>query len=434
MSAWRLASAAALLALLTWPVAGRAAERCVALEGGRVWLPSGPVEGATVVIVGERVAAAAAGAAVPEGCERVDVSGRVVTPGFVEVQSQLGLIEVEMESSTDDAHAGTQETPNPSVRASFSVADAYNPRSTVIPVTRLGGVTSALSVPDGGLIAGRSAFVDLAGGSQAEAVVRRDVAMHASVGGGGDSRAWTLGRLRALLTEARDFQTHEAAWRQNRTPPLAFPPAELVALRPVLAGTMPLVLDVDRASDIEAALRLASDFGLRLVVSGGAEAWMVADALARAKVPVIVDAMLNAPERFDRIRARADNASLLWAAGVPLLLTTASTHNARTLGQVAGNAVRAGLPVEAAMRALTETPARVFGIADRGRLAAGARANVVVWSGDPFEVSSAPERIFIGGRDIPRVSRQTLLRDRYRRLERLHAPLGLPTGAAASPR
>jgi imidazolonepropionase-like amidohydrolase len=406
--------------------AASAAEPCTALTGGRVFLPTGYAEGATVVLRGERIEAAGVGVSVPSGCETVDVSGRFVVPGFVEVQSQLGLIEVEMESSSDDTHAGTGETPYPSVRASFSVADAYNPRSTVIPVTRLGGVTSALSVPVGGLVSGRSAWVDLAGGTQAEAIAKRDVAMHASVGGGGDSRAWTLGRLRALLTEAREQQTNQAAWAQNRTPPLGFPVDELVALRPVLAGVMPLVLEVDRASDIEAALGLAAEFKLRLVVVGGAEGWLVARQLAEANVPVVVDGLLNGPERFDRVQARADNAKLLAEAGVSVVLSTMSTHNARTLGQVAGNAVRAGLAPDAAMRAISQTPAEVFGVGDRGRLAAGARANVVVWSGDPCEVSSAPERVFIGGRDVALVSRQTLLRDRYRETPGRPAPLDLP--------
>lgn len=412
--------------LLSGAGGASAAETCTALTGGRVFLPAGYAEGATVVLRGERIEAAGVGVAVPAGCEAVDVSGRVVTPGFIEVQSQLGLIEVGMEASSDDTHAGTAETPNPSVRASFSVADAYNPRSTVIPVTRLGGVTSALSVPVGGLVSGRSAWVDLAGGTQAEAVVRRDVAMHASVGGGGDSRAWTLGRLRALLTEAREQQTNQAAWAQNRTPPLGFPVDELVALRPVLAGVMPLVLEVNRASDIEAALRLAREFTLRLVVVGGAEGWLVAPQLAAAKVPVIVDGLLSGPERFDRVEARADNAKLLAEAGVAVVLSTMSTHNARTLGQVAGNAVRAGLGEDAAMRAISQTPADVFGVSDRGRLEAGARANVVVWSGDPLEVSSAPERVFIGGRDVALVSRQTLLRDRYRTMPGTPRALELP--------
>jgi imidazolonepropionase-like amidohydrolase len=415
----------ALVALVAVGEPARAGDSCTALTGGRVFLPAGFAEGATVVLRGGRIEAAGVGAPVPAGCEIIDVSGRIVTPGFIEVQSQLGLIEVDAEESSDDTHAGTGETPNPSVRASFSVADAYNPRSTVVAVTRLGGVTSALSVPEGGMVAGRSALVDLAGQRQADAMVRRDVAMHASVGGGGDSRAWTLGRLRALLTEAREQQTNQAAWAQNRTPPLGFPVAELVALRPVLAGAMPLVLAVDRASDIEAALRLAEDFGLRLIVVGGAEGWLVADLLAKAKVPVIVDGLLNGPERFDRVLARADNAKLLADSGVTVVLSSMSTHNARTLGQVAGNAARAGLPVDAAIRAISEAPAAIFGATDRGRLAAGAVANVVVWSGDPLEVSSAPLRLWIGGREVALTSRQTMLRDRYRQMPGRPGPLEL---------
>ena len=188
---------------------------------------------------------------------------------------------------------------------------------------------------------------------------------------------------------------------------------ELRAARPLLEGKLPLAVRVDRAADIEALLRLRAALGLRLVLIGGAEAWLLADELAEAQVPVLVDPILNGPESFDKLYARADNAALLARAGVPLMLGSFWTHNVRTLRQVVGNAMRAGLDRAAAMDAVTRVPADTFGLPAHGRLAVGARANVVVWSGDPFELSTDVERVFIGGRAIPLVTRQTRLRDRY---------------------
>jgi imidazolonepropionase-like amidohydrolase len=148
----------------------------------------------------------------------------------------------------------------------------------------------------------------------------------------------------------------------------------------------------------------------------------VADQLAQAKVPVLVDPLAYGPSSFDELYARPDNAALLAKAGVALILTTESTHNARTLRQVAGNAVREGLPHADALRAVTETPARVFGLPDRGRLAVGAAADVVLWSGDPLELSSRAERVWVDGVEVDLRSRQTELRERYRTLPGTPAP------------
>ncbi|MGM0574223.1 MAG: amidohydrolase family protein [Myxococcota bacterium] len=405
-----IALAVAVAVVLAGPEASAA---CTALVHGTAWLPDGPADDVTVLVEGDRVAGVGADLAIPEGCEVVDASDRVITPGLVDVHTGLGLVEIGLEKATRDTSAEVEREDVPSIRAGFAVRDAYNPRSTAIPVTRIEGVTSALTVPSGGLVHGRSAWVDLAGATQDEAVRKEAAALHAHVGGGEGSRAQDLHRLRLLLGEARDFARKEADWARNRMHPLRHPASELRAVQPVLAGEMPLVVRVDRASDIEAVLRLAEEFGLRLVVDGGAEAWMLADRLAEREVPVIVDPLLNQPESFDHVHARADNAALLAEAGVPVMLSTYSSHNPRTLRQVAGNAVRAGLPRGAALRAVTRTPAEVFGMAGHGRLESGARANLVVWSGDPLELSTAVDKVLVGGRDIPLVSRQTILRDRY---------------------
>ena len=185
---------------------------------------------------------------------------------------------------------------------------------------------------------------------------------------------------------------------------------------PVVQGNLPLVVHAHRASDIEAALRLADDLKLKIVLSGASEAWMMADDLARRKVPVIIDPLQDLPQRFDRLHSRSDNAAILQRAGVRVIIATYAAHQSRLLWQHAGNAVRTGMDHDAAIRAVTETPADAFGLTGYGRLEKGAVANVVVWSGDPLQVSTHVEHVFIRGREQSLETRQTLLRDRYRTL------------------
>jgi imidazolonepropionase-like amidohydrolase len=182
---------------------------------------------------------------------------------------------------------------------------------------------------------------------------------------------------------------------------------------------------VDRASDIEAAIALARDFGVRLVVSGGAEGSIVAAELAKARVPVILNPLQDLPQAFESLQSSLENAAVLAKAGVLIAFETGDSHNAGNLVQLAGNAVANGLPYEKGLEAIMSNPARIYGMSSRtGSLEAGMDADVVLWSGDPLEVTSAPEQVFIRGRKIPMTSRQTELRDRYLRL--LRKADGLP--------
>ncbi len=175
-----------------------------------------------------------------------------------------------------------------------------------------------------------------------------------------------------------------------------------------------MVFNVDRASDILETLRFAEKYDLDAVISGGTEAWMVARQLAAARVPVLLNPLYNLPGNFDSLGARLDNAAILQAAGVDVIINGAGSHNARKQRQMAGNAVSYGLPHEAGIAALTSTPARVFGVADQqGSIQKDKSANLVLWSGDPLEVTSAAEIVVINGKLIPMESRQTKLRDRY---------------------
>jgi imidazolonepropionase-like amidohydrolase len=357
-----------------------------------------------------------AGVAVPAGATVIDASGKWVTPGLFNAATQLGLTEISAVQQTNDGTLAGND-----VAASFNVGTALNPASQIIPVTRMAGVTTALSIPNGSLIAGQAVVIDLAGTTAAEMLAGPRAAMIFNLsakGAGGGSRAGVLARLRRVLDDAREYSQRRGDYNQARMQPLSAPAADLAALQPVLAGTLPVIVLADHRADIESALKLAADYRLRLIIGGGAEAWMVADRLAAAKVPVILSPLTNIPS-YDQLGARYGNAARLATAGVRVAFTVSSdeTHNARNVKYEAGNAVSYGMSWDQALRAVTLTPAELFGLGARyGSLQAGRVANVVVWSGDPFEFSTAVEHVLIRGREVPLTSRQTELLERYKTL------------------
>lgn len=388
----------------------------VAVTGGTVYTMTGEVfEGATVLVRDGIITAVGHDIEVPAGVPTLDAAGRVVTPGLFDATTSLGLVEVGMVRSTVDAQL--QGDP---VRAAFDVVDGINPRSVLIPVNRAAGLTTALSAPGGGLIAGQAAIIDLAGSSVGEMIVRSRAAMVASYSAGvaGGARGGASLRLREVLDDARFWRENKAAFSAGRTRELSASRLDLEAMGPVLDGETPLVVGVHRASDIEAVLRIADEYGLDLVISGGEEAWMAADRIAAAGVPVILKPLTNSPGGFDRLGSRFDNATLLDRAGVDVIIGSFNSHNARWLVLEAGNAVRFGLPWDVALRAVTLAPARALGVADRyGSLEPGKVGNLVVWTGDPFELSTRAEAVVIRGAITSLDHRQFELFRRYRELD-----------------
>jgi imidazolonepropionase-like amidohydrolase len=389
----------------------------IAITGGTVYPVSGPkIDNATVLIRNGVIVAVGANVPVPEGATRIDAAGKWVTPGFFNAGTQLGLTEISAVQQTNDGRLAGND-----VAASFNVANALNASSQLIPVTRVSGVTTALSAPSGGLISGQAVVIDLAGDRPAAMLASPRVAMvfdfNARDAGGG-SRAGIVARLRRVLEDARQYNQRRADYNRAQMQQLSAPAADLEALQPVLAGTLPVLALADHRADIDAALKLAADFRLKLIIGGGAEGWMVADRLAAAKVPVILAPLTNIPS-YTALGARYSNAARLAQAGVKIAFTTEgdASHNARNVKQEAGNAVSYGLSWDDALRALTLAPAEMFGLQARyGSLQAGRVANVVVWSGDPFEFSTAVEHVFIRGQEIPLTSRQGELLERYKTL------------------
>jgi imidazolonepropionase-like amidohydrolase len=393
----------------------------VAITHARVHVPGDhpPLENATVLLAGGKVLAVGTEVAIPAGAHVIDGRGKVVTPGLIDVGTGVGVVDVDLEAQTNDTDVRSAMTPG------LRMVDGYNPRSVVIPITRAEGVTSVVVAPSRGLLGGQSAFVDLAGDTVAEALVRPVLAQHARVDeptaqGVAGTRGGLWLMLREALEDARFYAAHKAQYDANGVRQLSLHRAGLEALGPVVRGEEPLVVWAERASDIEAALRLGAELKLKLVIEGAGEAWMMADELARRKVPVVVDPMEDLPSRFDRLHARSDNAALLSRAGVHVVLSTFSSHQARLLWQRAGNAVRLGMDHEDAIRAVTEAAADAFGLKGYGRLEKGAVANVVVWSGDPLQTSTRVEHVFIRGKEESLETRQTLLLQRYRTLPFVH--------------
>jgi imidazolonepropionase-like amidohydrolase len=414
----------AAAALLIAAAAGPAAAQTVAITGGRVFPVSGPViENGTVIIQNGRITAVGANVAVPAGAQRIDAAGKWVTPGLINSGTQIGLQEVGAVSTTRDAAARGKD----GIAAAFRVSDGLNPESMLIPPTRKDGITTVVVMPQGGLIAGQAGIIDLVPGTITDMVLRPSVAM---VGEIGDPQQAQLGargelllRLRELFEDVRSYQRNRAAFERNQSRDLSASRLDLEAMIPVLDGRLPMLLAVDKASDIEAALRLAKEFGLKIMIGGGAEAWMVADQLAAAKVPVLTGAMNNIPGSFSTLGQRQENAALLRKAGVAVAIIgnaeggDEEAFNARNIRYEAGNAVAYGLSWDEALRAVTLAPATMFGVADRvGTLQPGREANVVVWSGDPFEFATVPEHVFVRGREYNEPTRQDLLTERYKTL------------------
>jgi imidazolonepropionase-like amidohydrolase len=361
----------------------------VAITNARVMTADGPaLERGTVLIRDGRIAAVGADVAIPAGAKVIDATGKVVTPGFIESNTNLGIVEISLSAEG----TADQNSTDPGIGAAFSVVDAWNPYSTAIPVTRVEGITRAVVAPGGTthLLQGQAAVFDLVGEHVPASVTRAPVAMMAALGEAGaglagGSRGTAMLRLREVLQDAADFTRNRTAWNSGQRREYVRGRLDLEALQPVLKGELPLAVQANRASDLLAAMRLADEFKLRLVVVGGAEGWMVADEIARRKVPVVLKPLTNIPS-FDALNATLENAARLRAAGVTVVLSTFDTYRAGTLRQEVGNAISHGLDREEALRAITLAPAQVWGVADTtGSLTPGKDADLVVWSGDPFE-------------------------------------------------
>ncbi|MFS0741778.1 amidohydrolase family protein [Brevundimonas sp. 3P9-tot-E] len=428
-----LAGAVAALAL-----AGPALAQDVAITGGQVLTGTSVIENGTVVIRNGKIVSVGTGGA-PAGLRVIDARGKIVTPGFVAVDSGLAGTEVGSVRGSNDLSNNAN-----TLTAAFDLSYGLDPWSFTLPTARLGGVTRAVVTPQHagsggghshddsdfagaghggyqspGLFAGQAAVIKLGG---ADILVKPRVAMvapfgEAGKGVAGGARGAEFVLFKETMAETRLYARNKAAYDRAALRDLSLSRADLEALIPVANGSMPLIVTVNRASDIQQVLRLAREEGIKIILDGAAEGWLVADEIAAANVPVLLHPLTNLPGNFESRAARMQNAAALNAAGVVIAIkgNEGSAHRARDIRYNAGNAVSHGLPFAAAIQAITVNPARIFGFDGQfGELKAGAAGDVVVWSGDPLEPLSQPSAVLIDGVDQPLQARNLLLRDRYR--------------------
>jgi imidazolonepropionase-like amidohydrolase len=412
----------ALLAVAALP----AAAQTVAITNARILTmgPAGEIASGTVVVREGKIAAVGAGLAPPAGARVIDAHGGVVTPGLVAVGAPIGVDEVsEGVPETDDSATASDR-----LSAAFDPQYAINPWSLVIPTARLGGITDVVITPDfrrtrdkrssSMVFGGQAVVIDLGAGTDLVRKAHAGVTLAMGEEGAdrvGGSRAAEFVLLKAMFEDVRDFRRNKAAFDEGHSREMNLSREDLEALVPVVDGREPLIVSVHRAADILQVLRLAREEKLDVILEGAEEGYMVAPQIAAAHVPVMVHGFEDLPSSFDRIGATLENPARLQAAGVTLVIENPSFFtSARTPRIDAGRAVAHGLPFGAALAAITITPAKVFGLADRiGSIEPGKDADIVVWSGDPLEPLSAPTAVLVKGVEEPLRDRDLDLRDRY---------------------
>jgi imidazolonepropionase-like amidohydrolase len=411
-----------LAMLIATPVSAQT----IAITGGRLATGDGsdPIDNGTVVIADGKVVAAGANVPIPAGAQRIDATGKWVTPGIVSGFSRLGLVEVSSGASANDSSAAKSP-----FSAAIDVAPAINPRSNPVAISRTSGVTRAVVVPgaSGGIFAGQGAVIDL--GADMDPITQVRAFQYVELGqtgaeqaGGSRSAAYLM--FRTLLREAQDYARNPAAY-DGRSKDSLLLRADAEALVPVVQGRIPLMVRAESGPDILTVIGLKREFpALRLVLAGAAEGWTVASQIAAARIPVIADGVEDLPASFETLAATQSNVGRMAKAGVPVALgmfTSADDMQVRVAMQQAGNLVAlqkmpgaTGLSWGAALRAITSAPAEALGLGDRiGSLRAGRAGDVVIWDGDPLELESAPVAVWIDGVAQPLENRQTKLRDRY---------------------
>lgn len=425
-------------------VAGPAAAETVAITNARIETvgPAGTIASGTLVVRDGKIAAVGANVTAPAGARVIDAGGKVVTPGLIAPSTNLGVAEIDLVRSTRDDRAGAN------ISAGFDVQYGVNPNSTLIPLARDGGVTRAVITPaisangegssdeeqadlreltagggsggrDPNLFTGQPAVIWLAAGeadlvTRARAAVTLDLGQAGAANAGG-SRGSAMVLVKSALDDARSYARNRSGFERGAARPYTLSRVDLEALVPVVQGKTPLLVRVHRASDIRQVLKLAADEKVKVILEGAEEGWLAAADIAKAGVPVLLDPEAALPDQFETLGARLDNAARLQAAGVTIaIMGSRDFNNLRQQRFNAGTAVANGLSWQAALASVTLNPARIWGLAERtGTLEPGKDGDLVIWSGDPFETTSYPLAVMIGGRMQPSGSRALQLRDRY---------------------
>lgn len=377
----------------------------------------GRLENATVIIRNGVIEAVGSNVAIPGDAIVINCKDLTIYPGMIDGGTRLGLQEIESISLTHDYDELGELTPE------MDALTAVNPNSVLIPVTRVSGVTSVITYPSGGLFPGTAALIHLHGytpeqmyGGFKSIVInfpssgkrgRYDRRSEEDVKKDGEK---ALKKLNDTWERVRTYATIDSATMGKAS----YNP-EMAALVPTLRGEMTAFIEVNKASDILAALNWIKSHKIKAVLTGVAEGWRVADSIALSGTPVVTGPVLSMPTRDnDPYDQPYKNAGLMQKAGVKVALRTNEAENVRNLPFNAGFAAAYGMGTDEALKAVTIIPAEIFGVADQiGSIEAGKKANLFVSTGDPFEPATEIKHLFIDGWNIPLESRQTLLNEEF---------------------
>ena len=338
----------------------------------------------------------------------IEAKGKPVTPGLISPISNIGVVEINALDVTND------DSPD-FFGPGFSVFNAFNPHSTLIPWNRSNGVTSSISTPgySSQIFKGMGSFYLLDG--DIDITGNADVAMYARLGAIGGSRAETIQIMESMFELAlnKDELELEELLGTTFASSMDMQLQDIQALSRVVNREIPLVLEVNRAIDILQALRLKNDYDLELVLMSVEEAPLVLDQILASGVSVIIDPMDNIPDSFDELASNIKLGGILSNAGIKVMFSTQRSHNYHLMRQGAGNAVAHGMTYQAGISGMTSIVADVFNIQDRGSIKEGYFADIVIWSEDPLEPSAYPTTVIINGSEISLETRASRLTERY---------------------
>lgn len=403
-----------------------------AIRNARIVTVSGAViESGTIIIRNGKIEAVGASLPVPAGAEEIEGRGLTVYPGMIDLGTAMGLVEISSgaSGSVDTSEIGEM---NPNAQAIVAI----NPHSAHIAVSRVGGVTTVLSLPMGNVISGQAALINLNGSTPMEMAVIPTAALtlnfprvstvsfdalfnqqEVNINEAIKSRDTQLEQLRKILREAEAYGNAQEAYARDKTLPRPNMSVMLSALVPYVRGERPVVFRASREVDIRAAVKFADEMRLRPIILGGNDAWKIVDLLKTRNVPVILTGTLDLPAREDdAYDTLYENAAKLQRAGVRFCISTGSSGaNVRDLPFHAGMSAAFGLPRDEAIKAVTLYPAQIMNVADRmGTIEAGKVANLVITDGDLLEARTHVRYLFIDGKQVPLKSRHTELYEQFK--------------------
>jgi len=350
------------------------------------------------------------------GDKVIDATGKILTPGIISTDSEIGIVEIGALSVTRDDSSDLYQI-------GFSIYDAFNPNSVLIPWNRSNGITSTITLPQNtnSPIGGLGSFFVL--DSDLKITGIKDNVMIGRVGGsGGESRAETFSIMEDLLEfassiDSKDMDSYEDISDLIDDSPIAetmeLHPRDLKALFRLINDDLPLIMKANRASDILKLIEIKEKYDLNLIIMGAQEAGLVAEKIAQNEIPLIINPINNIPGSFDELAANIELASNLENLGITLMFNAPRSHNYHLIRQGAGVAVANGMSYEGALKAITFSPVEIFKLGKRGQIVQGNIADLIIWDADPLEPSSMPEKVFINGKDIDLTTRMSRLTDRY---------------------